>query len=208
MRWVAPTERDEANHALEKRLWSAADQFRANSGLKAGEYSGPVESTRHEYEQRIARQNDDTARREAAIAKAKESLEEQVAHKVRVERGRIVAEEAKKAKLAAATDLEQKTKEVADLQDVLKQRDPKLAENTCLKDRFLFEMATGTGKTLTAAAVIKLFLRSGNASRVLFLVDRLELEEQARKALVALLRARLWRGEPQPDEEVLSALAF
>ena len=30
-------------------------------------------------------------------------------------------------------------------------------------DRFLFEMATGTGKTLTAAAVIKLFLRSGNA---------------------------------------------
>ena len=54
------------------------------------------------------------------------------------------------------------------------------------KDRFLFEMATGTGKTLTAAAVIKLFLRSGNASRVLFLVDRLELEEQARKALVGL----------------------
>ena len=31
------------------------------------------------------------------------------------------------------------------------------------KDRFLFEMATGTGKTLTAAAVIKLFLRTGNA---------------------------------------------
>ena len=57
------------------------------------------------------------------------------------------------------------------------------------KDRFLLEMATGTGKTLTAAAVIKLFLRSGNASRVLFLVDRLELEEQARKALVALLSA-------------------
>ncbi len=57
------------------------------------------------------------------------------------------------------------------------------------KDRFLFEMATGTGKTLTAAAVIKLFLRSGNASRVLFLVDRLELEDQAWKAFVALLSA-------------------
>jgi type I restriction enzyme R subunit len=57
------------------------------------------------------------------------------------------------------------------------------------RDRFLFEMATGTGKTLTAAAVIKLFLRSGNASRVLFLVDRLELEDQARKAFVALLSA-------------------
>ena len=57
------------------------------------------------------------------------------------------------------------------------------------KDRFLFEMATGTGKTLAAAAVIKLFLRSGNARRVLFLVDRLELEEQARKAFVASLSA-------------------
>ena len=46
-------------------------------------------------------------------------------------------------------------------------------------DRFLFEMATGTGKTLVSAAVIKLFLRSGNAKRVLFLVDRIELERQA-----------------------------
>ncbi|MCY4081653.1 MAG: DEAD/DEAH box helicase family protein [Caldilineaceae bacterium] len=54
-------------------------------------------------------------------------------------------------------------------------------------DRFLFEMATGTGKTLTAAAIIKLFLRTGNAGRVLFLVDRLELEEQARKVFTALL---------------------
>ncbi|MEI6166742.1 MAG: DEAD/DEAH box helicase family protein [bacterium] len=57
------------------------------------------------------------------------------------------------------------------------------------KDRFLFEMATGTGKTLTAAAVIKLFLRSGNARRVLFLVDRLELETQAQKAFDAQLSA-------------------
>ena len=57
------------------------------------------------------------------------------------------------------------------------------------KDRFLFEMATGTGKTLTAAAVIKLFLRSRNARRVLFLVDRLELEDQAKKAFAALLSA-------------------
>jgi type I restriction enzyme R subunit len=54
-------------------------------------------------------------------------------------------------------------------------------------DRFLFEMATGTGKTLTAAAVAKLFLSTGNARRVLFLVDRLELEDQAKKQFAALL---------------------
>ena len=47
---------------------------------------------------------------------------------------------------------------------------------------FLFEMATGTGKTLVSAAVIKLFLESGNARRILFLVDRLELEGQAQNA--------------------------
>lgn len=56
------------------------------------------------------------------------------------------------------------------------------------KDRFLFEMATGTGKTLTSAAVIKLFLKSGNVRRVLFLVDRLELEDQAAKAFKEYLR--------------------
>ena len=42
MRWVAPSEKDTANQTLEKRLWEAADQFRANSGLKAGQYSTPV----------------------------------------------------------------------------------------------------------------------------------------------------------------------
>lgn len=49
-------------------------------------------------------------------------------------------------------------------------------------DRFLWEMATGTGKTATSAGIIKLFLRTENAKRVLFLVDRIELEEQAQKA--------------------------
>ena len=56
------------------------------------------------------------------------------------------------------------------------------------KDRFLFEMATGTGKTLVAGALIKLFLRTGNARRALFLVDRLELEDQAYKAFIAYLK--------------------
>lgn len=40
--WVAPPERDQGKAAMEKSLWEAADQFRANSGLKAQEYSGPI----------------------------------------------------------------------------------------------------------------------------------------------------------------------
>ena len=51
------------------------------------------------------------------------------------------------------------------------------------KTRFLLEMATGTGKTLTAAGIIKMFIRSELANRVLFLVDRIELENQAKKDL-------------------------
>ena len=42
MHWIAPLEKDTDNAALEKRLWDAADQFRANSGLKSQEYSAPV----------------------------------------------------------------------------------------------------------------------------------------------------------------------
>jgi type I restriction enzyme M protein len=42
MIWIAPSEKDTDTAALEKRLWDAADQFRANSGLKSQEYSAPV----------------------------------------------------------------------------------------------------------------------------------------------------------------------
>src|ERR1700704_6160269 len=42
MRWTAAAARDAANVTLEKRLWAAADQLRANSGLNAAQYSQPV----------------------------------------------------------------------------------------------------------------------------------------------------------------------
>ena len=42
MEWIAPSEKDTAMASLEKSLWDTADQFRANSGLKAQEYSGPI----------------------------------------------------------------------------------------------------------------------------------------------------------------------
>lgn len=42
MVWIAPTEKGSDSAALEKRLWDAADQFRANSGLKGHESTGPT----------------------------------------------------------------------------------------------------------------------------------------------------------------------
>ena len=94
-----------------------------------------LESTRRDYEKRLAQKDADTTRREAeirireeAIAKAKEQLDEEVAEKVRSERTRIVAEEAKKAKLLLQTDLDQKAKELSDLQALVQEREAKLAE--------------------------------------------------------------------------------
>ena len=42
MQWIALSEKDLATDTLEKRLWAAADQFRASSGLSTAQYSQPV----------------------------------------------------------------------------------------------------------------------------------------------------------------------
>ncbi len=42
MRWIAPPEKDPGTTTLERRLWDAADQLRANSGLNSQQYSQPV----------------------------------------------------------------------------------------------------------------------------------------------------------------------
>jgi hypothetical protein len=94
-----------------------------------------IETTRKQYEQQIAQKDADVAKREADIrtqqanlAKAQESIDEQVAAKLKPERDRIAAEEAKKARLFLESDLDQKSKQLEDLQGVLKDRDSKLAE--------------------------------------------------------------------------------
>jgi hypothetical protein len=94
-----------------------------------------LETTKRDYEQLIAQKEAESAKREvglrereAALVKAKEALDEQVAEKLKVERTRIVAEESKKAKLALSYDLEQKAKELLEIQGVLKLKDEKLAE--------------------------------------------------------------------------------
>lgn len=47
------------------------------------------------------------------------------------------------------------------------------------KQKFLLIMATGTGKTRTAAALFDVLIRARWAKRILFLVDRIELQSQA-----------------------------
>jgi hypothetical protein len=94
-----------------------------------------IESTRREYEKRLAQKDADVAKldvalreREEALSKAQQTIDDQVAEKLKLERGKIATEEAKKAKLALQNDLDQKAREVTDLQEVIKQREAKLAE--------------------------------------------------------------------------------
>jgi len=94
-----------------------------------------VESTRLEFEKRLAQKDLDVAgreksiqERETALSKARDLLETQVNERVQQECGKIASDEARKAKLAFAHDLSQKTKELTDLQEILKQKDEKLSE--------------------------------------------------------------------------------
>ena len=94
-----------------------------------------IEATRLQFEHTIAEKEAQIAKREAAVCehkaaieKAREAIDEVVLQKLKAEREKIVTEEAKKARLILETDIDRKAKEVADLQEVLKDRDIKLAE--------------------------------------------------------------------------------
>jgi hypothetical protein len=94
-----------------------------------------IEATRRRYEDQLARKEAEVAGREAAIrdqqmqiAAARDTIDAAVAAKVDEERSRIAAAEAQKAKRLVAVDFDHKVKEIADLNQVLKHRDAKLAE--------------------------------------------------------------------------------
>jgi hypothetical protein len=94
-----------------------------------------LESIRRDYETRLTQKDADIAKREktlhereASLQKQKELIDEQVAQKVQREQIRIAAEEAKKAKLTLGDEINRKIKEINDLQEILKQRDAKLAD--------------------------------------------------------------------------------
>lgn len=94
-----------------------------------------IEATRREFEIRLAQKDAGIAKkeamlrdREAAIVRAREQIDQELAAKLLQERGKIAAEEARKAKLSLATDLEQKATAIAELQELLKEREIKLAE--------------------------------------------------------------------------------
>jgi hypothetical protein len=98
-----------------------------------------LEATRRQYERKLSQKDKEIEEREEAlrekekkVADAKRKLDQQVADQVaeqlKTERARIVVEEAKKAKLASASEIEAKSREVDRLKEVLATNNQKLAE--------------------------------------------------------------------------------
>ncbi len=94
-----------------------------------------IQTVRKEYEAKIEQKEADVAKRELevrvqqeAVKDAQKSIDEKVAEQIKKERAVIAEEEASKAKRALASDFEAKSKEVSELQEILKQREDKLKE--------------------------------------------------------------------------------
>jgi hypothetical protein len=94
-----------------------------------------VEATRREFETKLAEKDTEIARREAAVrdqeqsvAAAKRQVADEIEAGVRRERETIAAEEAKRARLLVSDELAGKTREIRELEAVVKAKDEKLAE--------------------------------------------------------------------------------
>jgi hypothetical protein len=94
-----------------------------------------IAATRQRYEkmiadkeQAISTRESEIRNRQAELDRQKAAIEDQISARLKTERETIIAEEARKANLRIAGDLERKAKEIGELQDVLKERDVKLAE--------------------------------------------------------------------------------
>jgi hypothetical protein len=94
-----------------------------------------VEATRREFERKLAEKETEVVRRETqlraeeqSVAAARLQIDAQIEEGVRQQRQTIAAEEATKARRLVSDELEGKTRELADLEAVVKTKDEKLAE--------------------------------------------------------------------------------
>jgi hypothetical protein len=94
-----------------------------------------IEETRSRFQEQLANKDAEVARKIEALrqereqlAKAREQIEDQVTQRLAAERGQIVVAEAKKAREAAAAELQSKVAEADELRRILETNNAKLAE--------------------------------------------------------------------------------
>lgn len=94
-----------------------------------------IEETRRRFQAQLANKDAEVARKIEALrqereqlARAREQIEDQVTQRLAAERGQIVVAEAKKAREAAAAELQSKVAEADELRRILESNNAKLAE--------------------------------------------------------------------------------
>lgn len=184
--------------------------------------AGPLlEATKKQYEARLKSQEDAISQREAALQaqqvelyNAKESLESQVQERIKTERITIAKEEAQKAKQLLGSDLEQKSKELADLQEVLKEKNTKLAEaqnaqaQLMIKERELNDARNAMNLTIQqkvheSLEAIKLQARNEAEEALQLKVLEKEQTIKSMQQQIEELRKKAEQGSQQLQGEVL-----
>ena len=98
-----------------------------------------LEATRKQYEGKLSQKDEEIEKREKSLREKEQKIDEtrrqldqqvadQVAEQLKAERVRVIAEEAKKAKLASAAEIEAKDRELEGLKEVLSENNRKLTE--------------------------------------------------------------------------------
>ena len=94
-----------------------------------------IEATRQKFAEQLAQKDRDVATKEQALKEREEALEterqgldDEVAGRMREERAKIAAAEAAKARLLVQDDIDQSAQKLKELEEVLKERNVKLAE--------------------------------------------------------------------------------
>ncbi|MBT4922393.1 MAG: DUF2130 domain-containing protein [Rickettsiales bacterium] len=180
-----------------------------------------VQATRREYEAKIAVKEAGFAQRELDLAAQKKGVEDaqkaindKVAEQLKGERVAIAAEEAKKAKAAIASDLDVKAKELSELQEVLKQRNEKLAQaqqsqaDLLRKQRELDDAKreldlTIEKKVQLSLAVVREKARAEGEDSVKLKVSEKEEQIASMQRQIEELRRKSEQGSQQLQGEVL-----
>lgn len=98
-----------------------------------------IAAARQQFEAKLSKKDEEIAQREMVVSRKEKHLEEsrlamnqqvseQVAAQLKAGRAEMLAEEAEKARQAVAAELQGKARDLADLQEVLRARDEKLAQ--------------------------------------------------------------------------------
>ena len=180
-----------------------------------------IEATRKRFQQQLANKDAEVARERVTLrqqqdelAKARETIEDQIVARLKTERAAIAAAEAKKAKEATANEIDSKTKQLSEMQQLLDQNNIKLAEaqkaqaDMLKKQRDLDEKLREADLTVQRRVqdeVAAIHVKARKDAEEVFLLKVAEKDKQLAdmSRTVEDLRRKVDQGSQQMQGEVL-----